>query len=197
MLQYFMRKILFIFLILYNNLFAFNENYVWRSAMGATILTTYITNVFDASEGSVDFATSKDATMTKATMLWDWKKNLYSLYGFDLNLYKQASYSKWSKKDTTTSADASSNNALDLNALYRLENKTLFIEYSLGLSAMSNISLDREIDGGTLYFNHILALGVKYKNLHFSAKFQHYSNNGINDPNCAHNFYIFGVGWTY
>ena len=192
-----MKKTLVMPFILVINLSAFSSNHLWRVALFSTIVTSYYTNVFALSEGSIDVAYSKKATYVKGNFLWDWKRKVLSFGNFDLNLYKQISYSKWSSKDTSKSADYSSNNALDFNMLYRLEDSVWIVEYSLGLSAMSNISLDREIDGGSFYFNHILGVGLKYKDFNFITRFQHYSNNGIVEPNCAYNFYTLNIGWRY
>lgn len=192
-----MRKLIFTLLITAHCLFASNTNFLWRTALVSSAITAYATNIFGASEGSVDIAISKQATLFKGNLMWDWKQNIASLGHFKLNIYKQVSYSKWSKRNKTVSADASSNNALDFNMVNRFENSMFLIEYSLGLSLMSNVSLERELNGGALYFNHILGAGIKYKNFKLIGRFQHYSNNGITEPNCAYNFYSLNFGWRY
>jgi len=190
-----MNKKIVILIITLNQLLAFDTNLLWRTSMFGTIVTSYTTNVFDIDEGSIDYGISDNATLFRGNLTWDWHKELVSLHDFDLNLYKQLSYAKWTKLNGL--GDETSNNALDFNALYRLENRFALVEYSLGLSLMSNVSLDREIDGGFLYFNHILGIGVKYDSLKLIARFQHYSNNGITHPNINNNFYTLNFGWEY
>ena len=84
-----------------------------------------------------------------------------------------------------------------IKVLYRIENSIFLIEYSLGISLMSNASMDRAINSGILYFNHILGAGVKYKKVKLIAKYQHYSNNGISHPNIGANFVFINLGWNY
>jgi hypothetical protein len=165
--------------------------------MGATALTVYLTNIVEADEGSVEFATSDEATMAKANFHWMLKEDIASAGGFNLDMYSVASYSKWTKVDYVGNSDEFSNNALDISLLNRFENRYFVLEYGLGLSAMSNISLDRSVDGGVLYFNHVLGLGVKYEGFKVIGRFEHYSNNGIHHPNIGYNFYAINIGWEY
>jgi len=150
---------------------------------------------FKIDEGSIDYAISNNTIFFRGNFIWNWDKKLASIYNFNLNSYKQISYSKWNKINGM--GNKTSNNAVDFNILYRIENKFILLEYSLGLSLMSNISLDRKTNGGFLYFNHILGIGIKYNNLKFIVRFQHYSNNGLTYPNINTNFYTLNIGLEY
>ena len=163
--------------------------------MVATVLTSYTTNVFGADYGSIEYAENENSRFFEGIVGFKWQQNLWEIGDFKLNLYKQIGYSKWQKLSNLN--DEFANNCLEFNPVFRLENSFGFIGYSLGVSAMTNVSMDRNIDGGWLYFNNFFMIGLNYQNLYIATKLQHYSTNAIFYPNINNNFYILEFGWNY
>jgi len=146
--------------------------------MVATIGTVFATNILKCKESSITVGISDKITLIKANFNWLGKKSIYEIKNFKLNYYTRFSYGIW-KESLNPSKVA--NNTFDLNPVFRVESDNLFLEYSTGVSYVTNYKFDKSnINlGGHFQFNHFLNTGVKFKKIVASVGFGHYSNNNI------------------
>jgi hypothetical protein len=168
----------------------------WRIPMAATIGTIFATNIVNATESGITVGIADKMTLVKANFSWLGKKDLYKIRDFNLNYYNRVSYGIWYEKGN---ASKIANNVLDFNPVFRLESDKIYLEYSTGISYMSDYKFDKaNLDlGGNFQFNHFINLGVKVKKFTTSVGYAHYSNNNIFKTNNGINFIYLNFSYKY
>ncbi|RDL42979.1 hypothetical protein DN730_16750 [Marinomonas piezotolerans] len=174
---------------------------IWRTAMGASIVATALTNALGADSMLLELGTGNDIYFARYSARW-YADNSRS-FGSKLTITPslQVGYSKWqSGLDKSSSA---TNNVVDLLPVFRWEGGIPFVSFidtGVGLSLFSNNELAGRKFGGPLQFNNYLGLGWRFGEQHnweASVHFQHYSNNNIYDDNNGVNFTHLSIGYTY
>jgi len=168
----------------------------WRIPMAATIGTIFATNIVNAAESGITVGIADKMKLVKANFSWLGKEDLYTIKNFKLNYYNRVSYGVWYEKGNASKV---ANNVLDFNPVFRLESDDMYLEYSTGISYMSDYKFEKtNLNlGGNFQFNHFINLGVKIKNFTTSVGYAHYSNNNIYDLNNGINFVYLNLSYRY
>ena len=175
---------------------------IWRSAMGATVIATALTNALGSDTMMLELGTGDDIYFARYSARWYSDTSTRISDGLTITPSLQAGYSKWqSAKDSSSSA---TNNVIDFLPVFRWEGSSLplvdFIDTGVGLSIFSNDELSGRKFGGPLQFNNYLGIGWRFgeaENWEASVHFQHYSNNNIYEDNNGVNFAHISIGYNY
>lgn len=175
---------------------SFASSNAWRIPMAAAIGTIFATNIVDAAESGITVGIADKMKLVKANFSWLGKKDLYKIGDFNLNYYNRLSYGVWYEKGNASKV---ANNVLDFNPVFRLESDKVYLEYSTGISYMSDYKFDKtNLNlGGNFQFNHFINLGVKIDNFTTSVGYAHYSNNNIFKTNNGINFVYLNLSYRY
>lgn len=175
---------------------------IWRSAMGATVIATALTNALGSDTMLLELGTGNDIYFARYSARWHSDTSTTFSNGLTITPSLQAGYSKWqSAKDSSSSA---TNNVIDLLPVFRWEGSALplvdFIDTGVGLSIFSSDELAGRKFGGPLQFNNYLGIGWRFgedDNWEASVHYQHYSNNNIYEENNGVNFAHISIGYNY